>query len=524
FFWPTLYTYLLFFMYGAYYTLGLLFGKFNSLFEFQRLYFTDPQSFYLIGRLLNVFAGALTAVLFFFAAKKAYSRRVSALAALFLATNFMHIRESRYARPDIMAGIFMAPAFMYLLSLKKRKDYFLAGLFTGLAASVKYQYILVLFPALLAHFFPGGDPPGRSFKRNLLHPGPLLLLLGAFLSFFATSPLVVLNLKSTFQAVAGAAGQDVFMARYGFSSSFSFHLHYTFLQGIGLPLILAALFGVLQALAKPKKADIVFIGFGVLYYLAITLGGSIYMRYALPLLFPLLVFAAKFADTCITAADRPGVPKPVKAAFTALLVGALLYLPVKKNFRYNSLLSRTDTRVTAASWIEENIPSGSRIGFLTTWPPFCPMIRENKESLVIADREIMTGYRHKFLLNDPAYPGEPNYYLAQIYEKTPVMLWYRGVKSSVKTLKSDVKTEKLDYIVTMEHYPTAVPDISPELNELVHDSYTLYKEVLPFGGKTPPSPLFDEPNGFYPPCDRFEGVLKPGPAIRIWKTTGAHAG
>ena len=524
YYWPTLYSYLLFVLYGAYYAFGTLFGKFHSLFEFQKLYFTDPQSFYLIGRLINVAAGTLTAVLFFFMAKKAYSRRVGALAALFLALNFLHIRESHYARPDILAGVFMAPAFIFMLSLKNKKEYFLTGMFVGLAASVKYQYVLILVPALAAHFLPGPSSEKKSFGARLREPGPAVMLLASFLAFFATSPYIVLHLGETLRSIVSLSGHErTLMALYGFKNSFDFHFRFSFLQGIGLPLLIAALLGILLSLPRPKKADLIFLIFGAVYYLVITLCGSIYMRYALPLLLPLLLFAAKFADACIGAADPARAPKPVRAAVTVLLLGALLYLPAAKVLSYTSLLTKKDTRVDAAEWIEANIPGGSRIACAAAYPLSCPVLQENKASLAGEIKGIITGYRHKFLLKLPEDPARPSYYLAQLYDYTLVMLWFNGLKTGPGTLQADIAADRIDYIVEILHYPSAVPEISPQLSGRISGSYTLLKEILPYSGSTPPSPVFDEPNGFYPPCADFKGVLRPGPGIRIWKTAGAGA-
>ena len=104
------------------------------------------------------------------------------------------------------------------------------------------------------------------------------------------------------------------------------------------------------------------------------------------------------------------------------------------------------------------------------------------------------------------------------------MLWYRGIKTDVKKLKADIKAEKVDYIVSLEHYPGALPNVSPQLTALIGSSYTLYKEILPYSGDAPPEPLFDEPSGYYLPCAGFERLLRPGPIIRIWKTSPPNAG
>lgn len=515
FWWPRLHSYLLFMLYGAYYALGFLAGKFHSVFDFQKLYFTDPQSFYLIARVFSAFAGAFAAVLLFYLGKKFYSRRIGAMAALFLAFNFLHIRDSHYARPDILGGLLMVPAFMLMMSMKDKKDYLLMGVLGGLLAAVKYQFILILFPALVAHFIPGPSDEKEPFARRLFSPGPVIMVLAAFAVFFVTSPITVLNLGEILKKISSlSAKEHEYLMEYGLGNSFSFHFRFSFLQGVGLPLLIASLLGIAQSLARPQKSDIVLLSFAAAHYLVITLGGSSFMRYIIPMLFPMFLFAARFADSCIGAMDRAGFPKPLKAALAVLLLAALLYLPARKVFAYDRLMAAKDNRVAASEWIEANIPGGSRLAFASSWPLECPVLRESKESLAAAMKDTITGYRHKFLLELPDYPAAPAYYLSQLDDDAMrTILWYKRLGPDLKAIKA----EKIDYLVEIAHYPTARPAISAKLRELIERNFTLHKEILPYSGDAPPGPLFDEPTGTYLPCAGFARMLRPGPIIRIWR-------
>src|SRR5262245_8783853 len=92
---PPLPSYLLFGLYGLYFLTGKAFGIFKTTLDFERLFYVDPSSFYVLGRLfLGVLPGFLSVVLIYWITRRHFSKRTAYGAAALLAVCFLHVRDS----------------------------------------------------------------------------------------------------------------------------------------------------------------------------------------------------------------------------------------------------------------------------------------------------------------------------------------------------------------------------------------------------------------------------------------------
>jgi hypothetical protein len=138
---------------------------------------------------------------------------------------------------------------------------------------------------------------------------------------------------------------------------------------MGWPLFLVALAGLLLLLRRPGRRELVLLAFPVPYFLVIGSWSSRFERYTLPLV-PFLAVLAACALVAVAAIVRdrrgPRVAAVGLAAAVALLVGP----EVARVVHWHVLLTRPDTRVLAADWIERAIPSGARIAM----EPYSPAV------------------------------------------------------------------------------------------------------------------------------------------------------
>jgi len=182
---PPLVSYLLFFVYGLYFLAGKAFGLFGSLQDFEFLFYADPTSFYLIGRIvLGVILGTLTVGLFYRLIKKHFCRETALIGAFFLAVCFLHVRASHYIYADVPLLMVMLMAFCVFFQMLDQdatvptgglpagrrglslfKLHLLAGGVIGLAVATKYNGIALVIPYLYVSWV-------SSEKRKL----PLLWL------------------------------------------------------------------------------------------------------------------------------------------------------------------------------------------------------------------------------------------------------------------------------------------------------------------------------------------------------------
>jgi 4-amino-4-deoxy-L-arabinose transferase-like glycosyltransferase len=285
-------------------------------------FFDEPS--YLAARIVAVVIGLAGVAAAAWLGRRAYgaSGAVAAAAATAVATT--HVAYSRMAVTDVAMtlGITLALA----LALSGRLEW--AGLAVGLAASAKYPGVLAAVAVLAA---------GWGAWRRLAVACGL-----AVAAFAVTSPFVLVH--------AGEAWDDATrvqrVARDGWLGfeddpwtplAFADRLW----EALG-PALLVAAAGIVVALARRTRADLVLGVFAAVWAVSLLPADAHFDRYVLPLVPVLGAFAGR-------------VPVLLPAALVALT------LPLAWSIGDAADLTRTDTRVTAAGWVERNVPAGASV-------------------------------------------------------------------------------------------------------------------------------------------------------------------
>jgi hypothetical protein len=203
-----------------------------------------------------------------------------------------------------------------------------AGLAVGLAASAKYPGAVAAVPVVVAGW---GRWPAL---------GRAALLAGA--GFALTSPFVLLHGRTAW----GDISRVQRLARegwLGFEDDPITPLAYLDrLWGALGPFLLLALVGVVVALVRRTRSDLVLLSFAGVYWLTLLPQQAHFDRYVLPLVPVLAVLAGR-------------VRLVVPVALLALVV------PLAWSVADDRELTRTDTRVRADAWVAANIPGADRI-------------------------------------------------------------------------------------------------------------------------------------------------------------------
>src|SRR3989338_1739728 len=142
FYLPTFFMYLLFGLFGLFYAAGSLMGAFSSPDDFLALFLRQPEIFYTLARSASVAFGVATVGLVYFLGKEFKNKAVGTWAALFLAVNFLHVRDSHFATMDIALTFFMTLSLYYTLRSLDRKDaagHWKAVAAAAAAAAAKYN-------------------------------------------------------------------------------------------------------------------------------------------------------------------------------------------------------------------------------------------------------------------------------------------------------------------------------------------------------------------------------------------------
>lgn len=405
---------------------------------------------------LSVVLGVATVAATFALALRAFGSRAVALgAALVLATNFLHVLNSRFATVDTLATLCVTLCLVFAVGAAKgqrRRDYLLAGLFAGLTASSKFNLGLVglaLVGAAASGLRGATGPERRRRAFDLALAG-----LASVAVFALTSPYCLLRFGAVVREFRNTSA--ILYAGGGELALFT-HLRTTLPLGFGWPVFLAAGAGVLRALWLRRPADLALLGFLLPMFASVASVRTVFPRYLVPFAPPLAVLAAELVLAAL----------PASRALAAALAVAMVVPSAWSAARFDALASRKDTRVLAAEWIEARVPP--RAGIVTC-----------------------KGY------------GTP------VLERPRVLETYCGAKRVQQGFPGS------RYLVTQEHPAFTLTGVRRDVLEHLRRHATLVAEFGPFRPGATEAPYFYRDDGFFLPFAGFGALTRGGPLVRVW--------
>ncbi|MDH4197050.1 MAG: glycosyltransferase family 39 protein [Candidatus Aminicenantes bacterium] len=384
---PSLYTYLVAAVWWVYFILGKLLGNFPDAAAFIRAYHSDPTVPLILGRLVTVVLSLGTIALTYRVGKKMYDWRVGAAAALFLTLSPEHNRISHYMNPDSPMLFFLMAALLFIWRVYRTgrtRDYLLAGASAGLAFAMKYGGLPLFVPLFLAHLFFSLDNR-RPKWRLLLHPPLLAAGLLAVVVFFVTCPYAALDFPRFSSDFRWQSEHLVTAGHYGSSTEENvpfFYLRYGFRENAG-PLVQWLVFGgLLLALARLRRREVVLVSFPLLILAMISVWKTYAVRYLLPTAPFFLLVAALFFTTLSgwvgTGLGRlragPGLRLRLEWWVPAILLVLFALPSAVKVTRLDWSLAHKDTRTVASEWIHDYLPAGSNVAY----EAYCPYVSEKR--------------------------------------------------------------------------------------------------------------------------------------------------
>ncbi|MDP2928546.1 MAG: glycosyltransferase family 39 protein [Candidatus Omnitrophota bacterium] len=503
-------TYILFFVYGIFFIIGHIFGYFHTLKDFAYLYLNDPTYFYIIGRgLYGLICGTLSVFFLFVLGKKYFNISVGLLASLFLAFNFLHVRDSHYLYFDIPLVLcillFFIKAYDFFAPAKKL-DYILLGALLGLAVSVKYQgiYLVVPFSAIILYNLRlSKDMTMRIKMRNLL-----LCAASCGVIIFISNPFLFLDLSAFIKMVGGFPYMPV---------SPLYHLKISLFNGCGTLMILSGIFWLISSFVRKDKSILIAV-YVILYYLFIIKLTQPGERLVLPLVPFLLLFAAAFV-IAVCSVVKGRLPR----FFAIVLMTILLAYPSLARIYYSDLLFlREDTRTEAYRWIKANVEPKTKIALDAVSSGF-PRLEKDREqvkemkkyfgSTSFGKPENADQAKLEFMLSNPLYPSK-TYYL--FYLRDLLKRGFLSIYPCVNVQYKEVQDKGVDYVVlskilTEKEHIDFVEDI--ERHAVCVKTFSPYRErvsrVESMEYTTVPAAAFSEKELF----DRKSY----GPYIKIYK-------
>src|SRR5262245_34634697 len=321
FVYPSLYMYVLFFIYGLTYITGSLLGVFGSIDDLIYLFFTDVTLFYLPGRLIAAFSGVASVWMVYKLGRRAYNLKVGLIAAAILAFSVLHVSYSHYVKTHVPAGLLVIITIWLAWSIYQGQNnwrrYLLAGTTAGLAASTVYHAgfaLIAVFTAYLLYSRQQSD--FRLFSLKVIGAAA-----ASIVAFVLTTPFAILDWATFFSDLTSTGAVYSVGGNWERGTFFPFtSLLSSFGQSVGT----VALLGLGYALFRRRPADLILASQPILVGLFLMLfrvKESPHMLVAFP---AISILAASLLVDAITwiLRLRASLQPMATATVTALLIAA----------------------------------------------------------------------------------------------------------------------------------------------------------------------------------------------------------
>jgi 4-amino-4-deoxy-L-arabinose transferase-like glycosyltransferase len=328
----------------------------------------SPSTF-LLGRGVSLLFGlGAVALVYVIGRRLTGSTMVGLLGALLMAISPGNVQHSRYITPDVIQVFFILLAFwgaVLVFQRGKLRDYILAGLGVGLAASGKYNGVLIGLALVGAHFL-------RHGWRGVREPRFYLALALAPVAFFLTTPYALFDMEAFITGLRSEA-EHYSTGHIGMDGdTLKWYLDYLWVTGG--PIGLLALVEAGRGMYLRLKPVILLSIFPLVYFVFINSFAVRNDRTALPLTPFMYLLASSLLVMLARRLVRHTYQQRARVAI-ALGVAALAALsiafPVVAMVETtNSFLERVESREIARVWIEENVPEGSTVAI----EPYAPYV------------------------------------------------------------------------------------------------------------------------------------------------------
>jgi Dolichyl-phosphate-mannose-protein mannosyltransferase len=445
----------------------------------------DPSILHLTARVLAAAAGVATIPVLYSAVRHISSARAALVASVFLAVAFLHVRDSHFGVTDVPATFLIVCAFRAAALCATRganpPRVAIAGLWSGFAAATKYNAALAALPA--AVIIVSRARTRASLPRSAGLLAVLFVCLAA--AFLVGTPFALLDWRAfltefTIQsrtALGTHHGSILDAARAVVGEhGWSHHLAFTLRYGLGLPLLSAGLAGACWLMVERPSIAAIVLPFPVVFYAAMGVSLLVYARWMVPMVPFLCMTAGMLVDRLAEVAHDAFNEPRLAPVCTAVLVGVLGAGTLARSVAFDRLMTRTDTRVLAAHWIESHFPAGATLyqtgavyGYVQPHP---------------SDRYRFIGFderRHRF--QDGSRPA---------------------------TALPDLVVVAESPLVVFSHVPgdlTGILDAE-------------YKWVETFKGTITArisNAVYDQQDAFYVPFANLDAIRRPGPDIRLFE-------
>jgi hypothetical protein len=436
---PPFVSYMLFFVYAAYYLLMHFLGAIKGTEEFAIFFFRDPTTFYIIGRFFIAFIpSVLNIYLTYKLIGRFFSKKAALYGALLMAVAYLNVLNGHYLYTDNLLVTFVLLSYISMASLICKpsiKNYALSAIFIGISIATKYNAAILLPCFLAAHLISHY----KGFIRSIFNIRLILFTMLIGVVFIICNPFSIFDWNFFIASVTGKIRQS--------QMGWVHHASYSMFEGIGAIAALAGMSGLVWLLRNDLKKGIFLALFPVIFYLHLVYASQPFPRYVLPIIPFLSVGAGYILYECFYSRAK----KPFLKILIVLFSIAILVPTFVKSIKADLLFTKTDTRVQAVEWIKNNIEQGTAIAMDHLF--FSPPLRQTsgqikeKEAIIARQPELQGLKAKKLELQLKAVKDEKTYVVYYIIEGGEsvgqFLTFWPVVENNIRSLKN----KGVEYVV-----------------------------------------------------------------------------
>ena len=369
----------------------------------------DVMDLRYVGRTLAIVAELFTIIVYYRLAYRMFGVKVALFAATLIAFSISHIQYSLFYRPEPFMVLFSG---LVLLNCWNRytqqswKTSVWIGVTLGIAVSFKVTSILLITPIIV--MFLGlwwRDIKFRFYNTltALLGEGVVIGLL-AGLTFFILSPFSILDFQQFYSDVkiqsmmAGSAGMFPFTTQYFGTPFLLYNARQIFFWGLGIPIGLLTVVLIVKGIwnlyaTKTIRFQYIFLLSWVLTFFFFMESYEVrFLRYLYPIIPVLFVLNADFI-TQIPGYFRRYFSNWLNKSdnfvggFGFLIVSIIVASHLIYGIGFVQIYKSDHTAIRASEWIQESIPTNSKIITESHWDEQIPGLHNYKTWLYPAYEE-----------------------------------------------------------------------------------------------------------------------------------------
>ncbi|MEI6778063.1 MAG: glycosyltransferase family 39 protein [Chloroflexales bacterium] len=367
---PSLFVYLLLSVLSVHYHMGVAAGTYGDLSQMTITTYlvTTLPGFFVVSRWVSASFGALTVLAAYSLGTRGAGRVAGIVGALFVALLPYHLKFSQWATTDVTAS-FMACLSLGAAILAARHNrwraYLVAGAFAGFAASTKYNAGIVAGAIVVAAVVAKNDEQSdgqAELAHRFVHQMSRLIAAGAaaVACFVVGTPYALLSFGEVGGGVVrqwgNYSGEN---GQYRGAWNLGGYIEFFTSEGLSPLLCVAVFVGLILLGWRRPRVLAVWLGFALPSLLIHLSRPTHFMQNMLPL----LVACALPVGVAVVEVGRLGARyRPSVGVGIGAIVATILLLPsTLTSAAYVGRQAVGDSRVQLVSWIDQNVPPGTRI-------------------------------------------------------------------------------------------------------------------------------------------------------------------